>query len=394
MKSDAPSTSETASQKSSHHVGQSVVDTLRREILQGIHPAGERLPSSRKLAERFGVSLNTMHIALGRLETMHLIRCQSRRRPVVVGMEAGQAAARTPHGLVLLLGEPGYVYRDFSASWGAQILYHTQGALMEQDFTTCNLYTPTVNRQVPAEALMHIEAMAEQAMGVIWLASSGLQPVISRLMERGVPVVTINATSELINHNMVKANNLAAGRMIGRIFVKLGYEHCLILTRGIKMRRFAPELAQGFVDSLMKEGVPLRDVEYRDVPTDTVEAARQSVADFLKDNPPPKGIFAAADAQAMGAIQALREAGLRVPEDVGVVSAVGLEQCSQFNPTISAWRQPTRRMGKEAASMLLKLLDNPGLCLPPVLVDSTFVAAQSLPHHEKLADIPDVEFSS
>jgi len=66
------------------------------------------------------------------------------------------------------------------------------------------------------------------------------------------------------------------------------------------------------------------------------------------------GLFAFNDISAIGAVQALREAGRRVPEDVSVVGFDDIQSAAFQNPALTTVRQPLREMGVIAAEMLLK----------------------------------------
>jgi DNA-binding LacI/PurR family transcriptional regulator len=141
----------------------------------------------------------------------------------------------------------------------------------------------------------------------------------------------------------------------------------------------------------MKAGIPLRGVDYHDLAADKSELAEKVVRQYLINNPAPQGIFAVSDVIAVGAMAACKSAGLRIPDDVGIVSATGFETiCSQCRPTLSAWRQPMQEMGVAGANMLLHLMDQPEDRLPPTIVGSSLVLRDSLPRHEELVDIPNI----
>ncbi|NED49920.1 substrate-binding domain-containing protein, partial [Micromonospora aurantiaca] len=61
--------------------------------------------------------------------------------------------------------------------------------------------------------------------------------------------------------------------------------------------------------------------------------------------------------QAMGAYQAARLAGLRIPEDLSVVGFDDLPTCEWLSPPLTTVRQPLEEMGRVAARTLLQLLD-------------------------------------
>jgi DNA-binding LacI/PurR family transcriptional regulator len=71
-------------------------------------------------------------------------------------------------------------------------------------------------------------------------------------------------------------------------------------------------------------------------------------------------LFAFNDISAMGAIRALRESGLHVPEDVSVVGFDDIQSAAFQNPSLTTVRQPLREMGRAAAEILLKRINHPG----------------------------------
>lgn len=80
---------------------------------------------------------------------------------------------------------------------------------------------------------------------------------------------------------------------------------------------------------------------------------------FLDLAEPPTAIFASNDVMAMGAMDAIRNRGLRVPEDISVLGFDDIPQASLVRPALTTVQQPLEKMGRVAAQMLLDLLQNP-----------------------------------
>src|SRR5436305_2018886 len=72
---------------------------------------------------------------------------------------------------------------------------------------------------------------------------------------------------------------------------------------------------------------------------------------------PPTAIFAFNDNLAIGAIQAARARGVRVPEDLSVVGFDDIEHATIVTPTLTTVRQPLAEMGRTAVSLLIRLLE-------------------------------------
>jgi LacI family transcriptional regulator len=83
-------------------------------------------------------------------------------------------------------------------------------------------------------------------------------------------------------------------------------------------------------------------------------------ASALLDLPnPPSAIFASNDVMAMGAMDAVHNRGLRVPEDISVLGFDDIPQAAVVHPALTTVRQPLEQMGRVATQMLLDLLKNP-----------------------------------
>ena len=79
---------------------------------------------------------------------------------------------------------------------------------------------------------------------------------------------------------------------------------------------------------------------------------------LMKNKEPFTAVFAFNDISAMGAMRALFEAGLRVPEDVSVVGFDDIQSAAYQHPGLTTVRQPLRKMGKTAAEVVLRRVRN------------------------------------
>ena len=79
---------------------------------------------------------------------------------------------------------------------------------------------------------------------------------------------------------------------------------------------------------------------------------------LLSQKPVPDGVFAGNDYQALGAIRAIREAGLRIPEDISVVGFDELRFNRFLEHPLTTIRQPQLELGKKALKILVDQLRN------------------------------------
>ena len=72
----------------------------------------------------------------------------------------------------------------------------------------------------------------------------------------------------------------------------------------------------------------------------------------------PDAVFAASDTMALGALHAIKRAGLCVPDDIALVGFDDIKTASITNPALTTIRQPIKKTGETAVSLLLELLSN------------------------------------
>jgi LacI family transcriptional regulator len=84
-----------------------------------------------------------------------------------------------------------------------------------------------------------------------------------------------------------------------------------------------------------------------------------SAMELLNLSEPPTAIFASNDVMAMGVMDAVREKGKRIPDDISVIGFDDIPQASIVHPALTTVRQPLKNMGSIATQMLLDLLKNP-----------------------------------
>ena len=89
-----------------------------------------------------------------------------------------------------------------------------------------------------------------------------------------------------------------------------------------------------------------------------VTGGRDRARELLALDEPPTAIFAGSDLQALGAIDAARAVGLRVPEDLSIVGYDDIPLARWLTPRLTTVHQPLRRMGEEAARLAIRLADS------------------------------------
>lgn len=112
---------------------------------------------------------------------------------------------------------------------------------------------------------------------------------------------------------------------------------------------------RGFRDAVEAAGAPWSSA----VADFTWRGGFAAVREHLADGPPPAAVVGANDQSALGALAALREAGVRVPEDCVVTGFDGIEESRHSSPPLTTVRQPMIDLGIQAVDLLLRRSQDP-----------------------------------
>jgi LacI family transcriptional regulator len=139
----------------------------------------------------------------------------------------------------------------------------------------------------------------------------------------------------------------------------IGLGHCRIgFISGLAGLTSTTERLAGYSAALAQHGLALDErliAEGSFLQEGGYTAAQQLLA--LPDR--PTAIFAANDLSALGAMEAVREHGLRIPKDISLVGFDDIPQASLGYPKLTTVRQPLSEMGREAANILLEEIAHP-----------------------------------
>lgn len=106
-------------------------------------------------------------------------------------------------------------------------------------------------------------------------------------------------------------------------------------------------------------------------------AGKAAMEKLLAQQPRPDAVFAVSDTLAAGAMRAIEQAGLNVPQDIAVVGFDGTELAEMVSPQLTTVQQPSREIGAKAVELLLKRIENPASMAERVMMDWRFISRAS-----------------
>jgi LacI family transcriptional regulator len=173
-------------------------------------------------------------------------------------------------------------------------------------------------------------------------------------LQGSFPVVLLNGGAEAKEFDTITIENHEGAREMVRHLVARGHTR-IAMIGGPERNYDAAERLRGYHTALTESGIE-HEVSLV-VPGDFSELSGHSaVSQLLELEPRPTAIFAANDSMAIGALSALREAGLRVPDDVAVAGFDDIPLARYMNPPLSTVHVDISQLGERAAALLLASL--------------------------------------
>jgi len=204
----------------------------------------------------------------------------------------------------------------------------------------------------------HLTALPMRADldGLIIIALNIDETNAARLVHGRLETVLIECRHEELSS--VEIDDVTGGRMVADYLAAKGHRRFAFIGDS-----FFPDYGVhpisnrlvGFRQALAERGIDLPDERVHLVPVD-VETTRQHVHRWLEMAEPPTAVFAATDLQAIGVLQAARDCGLRMPDDLAVVGFDDLDISNYLGLTTVC--QHLDESGKVAVEMLLFRLSN------------------------------------
>jgi DNA-binding LacI/PurR family transcriptional regulator len=216
-------------------------------------------------------------------------------------------------------------------------------------------------------------ARAGHLDGVILVSLHGDHPLPHTLAAAGIPMVLLGRPMAAIaGVGYVDADNVHGGRLAAGRLADAGRTRLATIS-GPRDMTVALDREEGFRAELAARGLGPRAAAEGDF---SMEGGRRAMAALLAAHERIDGVFAASDLMALGAFQAIADAGLRVPDDIAVVGFDDVPLAATVRPGLTTVRQPAVAMGAELATGLLRAIED-GAPADTVLVPTELVARDS-----------------
>ena len=208
------------------------------------------------------------------------------------------------------------------------------------------------------------------------LAGTNSDNLIQLLDLRGIPYVALGnnilGDAESAGNDLIFSDDVQGGADITRYLIGIGHRH-ICFVGNLRQPWYARCFA-GYSRAMEEAGLPIRSSSIDS--EDDAEVGYLGTKSLLSRGEPVTAIFAGNDYSAHGVYRALRDSGLRIPEDVSVVGCddtIG----SWLYPGLTTLREFPEQLGKQMVELALSRIANPGSEPQRLLVPTEVVKRDS-----------------
>jgi LacI family transcriptional regulator len=220
-----------------------------------------------------------------------------------------------------------------------------------------DLIVYNVETTAKRDAYFHSVPRRERVDGLLIISLSPRDADVDHFLQADVPTVLVDARHPRLSRAVIA--DVDGGRMATQHLIDLGHRKIGYVSDRLENPfNFVSsrDRYEGYLQALDEAGIPFRPKYHRQGEHGRKEA-RDMASALLSLPDPPTAIFAASDTQAIGVLEAARDASLKVPEDLSVIGYDDIEVAEYLH--LTTIRQPLFVSGVEGVELLLETIAAP-----------------------------------
>jgi len=198
--------------------------------------------------------------------------------------------------------------------------------------------------------------ISEQVDGLLITPVQTEKRSIHMLQESGIPFVLVARYFDDADTDYVVADDVQGGYLATAHLIEKGHEKIAFIN-GPPYNSSAIERFQGYKKALEEHDIGLNESLIRNGALTMEDGYTYGKALLMDHDPQPTALFTFSDFVALGAMKAVREVGLRIPEDIAIVGYDDIDFAFCLESPLTTIRFPKREIGEEAISVLEKKID-------------------------------------
>jgi LacI family transcriptional regulator len=305
-----------------------------------------------EVAAKAGVSFGTVSRVIN--NDIHT-KPETRQKVLDAMSELGYVANRQARSLAGgRTNAIGVLVPDLGTGYIGEII---RGIDAELSLTDLDLILYTTHRTASKEANYVANLARGMVDGLLLVLPRNPADYMEILSRRNFPFILIDHQGTGADCPAVGASNWQGAFHATEYLIQLGHSRIGFISGSMDLG-CAKDRLEGYRSALRTHHISDRPEYFFEgnfFQTDGIAGASA----FLDLPEPPTAIFASNDVMAMGALDAVRHRGLRVPDDVSIIGFDDIPQAAVVRPALTTINQPLEKMGRVAAQMLLDMLQKP-----------------------------------
>ncbi|ELR71505.1 LacI family transcriptional regulator [Fulvivirga imtechensis AK7] len=180
---------------------------------------------------------------------------------------------------------------------------------------------------------------------------------LESLHTRGIPMVFYDRVCDSINCSKVVVDDFDGSYQATKHLIEQGYKRIAHLAGPYSLTMFRQRL-EGYKKALEDHGLPIdENLILQENASNDETLAKELTKELMAMKNRPDAIFANTDIAALGAMITIKEYGLKIPGDIGIVGFSNWRFTALTEPTITTVSQPGFEMGQEAAHLLIREIE-------------------------------------
>ena len=179
---------------------------------------------------------------------------------------------------------------------------------------------------------------------------------IESMLAKGVPIVFFDRVYDTAQASKIIVDDFTGAKEATLHLIDQGCKRIAHI-EGPPNLEISKQRLEGYKEALKEHNMPFNKELVAICPSGTMEEGKKATEILLSLKNPPDAIFATNDPAAMGAMQAIKANGLKMPDDVALVGFSNWFFSSLMDPPLSSVDQPGFEMGQEAAKLLIRQIE-------------------------------------
>ena len=209
----------------------------------------------------------------------------------------------------------------------------------------------------PEKELNYLKVLKSNRVDGIILTPTGKNSeYINNLISSGNKVVLLDRVIEGVDCDAVLVDNANGAYKAVKYLIDQGYKRIGIIN-GYLDRTTGAERLKGYLQALAEANIA-KDKSLIKIGNFKKESGKKLTKELLKQVNKPEAIFVTNIDMSMGALSAIKEMGVSIPDEIGLICFDDSEWAPLINPPITVIRQPVYQLGSTASELLIRNIEN------------------------------------